>query len=88
MILEQDLTEKIETFKESCTNLDVSFTPKFHILFHHVKKFIEAKGEHLDVYSEQSSQVLHFDFGFHRSHCYKVSISNPDYEKKAATCHS
>ena len=68
MVLEQDFIEKIEAFKESCTNFNVFITPMFHNLFYHVEEFIEAKGEPLGAYSEQSSKPLDFNFGIHWSH--------------------
>ena len=80
MVLEKNFEEKISSFKSACTELPISITPKLHILFHHVKQFIDLENLPLGIFSEQASESVHHHFGTHWSQRYKRDMMQPDYE--------
>ena len=51
--LSDDFAESIAQFQRSCEVLPISITPKMHIVFHHVREFIESQGHSLGLYSEK-----------------------------------
>ena len=80
MKLEPDFEDKIHEFKILCEELPISITPKLHILFYHVPEFVKAVNNSLGLYSEQTSELVHHDFGILWNQRYKREIIHPDYE--------
>lgn len=79
--LHSDYKSKIEAFKRSYIDLDVSVTPKVHAVFFHVEDFCDLKNIGLGFYSEQAMEAVHFDFNSFWQR-YKVPIKNPEYSSK------
>jgi hypothetical protein len=77
MKLEPDFEDKIQEFKILCEELPISITQKLHILFHHVQEFVKAVNNSLGLYSEQTSELVHHDFGILWSQQYKQEIIHP-----------
>ena len=52
----------ISNFKREFLKLNISVTPKVHVVFHHVEEFCSLKGMGLGPWSEQTSESLHHEF--------------------------
>ena len=85
MSLGQDFAQLIQTFKESCSHLPVSITPKLHILFFHVPEFIQRRNMPLGIFSEQGSETVHQDFQKFWDTRYKRDMSHPNYADQLLT---
>ena len=65
--LKPDYEEAIQEFKQDYLGLGVSITPKVHMLFQHVKEFLEIKNRErgepvgLGLISEQAFECVHSD---------------------------
>ena len=59
MVLKPNWRTCITTFQEDYMACKISITPKAHILFGHVIKFIDDHKCGLGVYSEQSFETIH-----------------------------
>ena len=83
MELDSEFKKHIIEFKELYATLDISVTPKVHILIEHVPDFILKQGRSLGWFSEQALESSHYDF---LNNCwekqgYKRAIGHPDYAK-------
>ena len=79
--LHPDFEKKIKLFEKKYKELNISVTPKAHILFQHCAEFCNEHGEGLGAFSEQSGETLHSDFLVCWAR-YKRDQSHPDYCKQ------
>ena len=74
----------LKTFKDDYLALNISITPKVHILIEHVETFLDMKAslsgvsKGLGFYSEQSVESIHSDWK-HFWEKYKVPDEHPKY---------
>ncbi len=54
--------ETIDQFKPAYLALNVTISPKNHVIFDHVTQFCEEKKSGLGKFSEQASESVHSDF--------------------------
>lgn len=76
--LHSDFVEKIEAFKQSYLDLNISVTPKVHGVFYHVIDFCTKHEKGLGLYSEQAMEAVHFEFKSFWSK-YKLNSSHEKY---------
>lgn len=76
--LDPKYKESIENFKKSYLALEISVTPKIHIIFEHVVEFCEYYGQGLGYFSEQAMEAVHCDFKATWNN-YKISKDHEDY---------
>ena len=81
MKLNPEYDTYIKRFSDVYKDLDISVTPKVHILIKHVPEFIKKHNRSLGWYSEQSLETTHYDF---KRNCwekqgYKRSLGHTDY---------
>lgn len=69
----------ISTFSMAYKELEISITPKLHIVFDHVPQYCKAKGSGLGVYSEQAVESVHCKFRLFWARRKINSLSNPRY---------
>ena len=81
MNLEPDYKERVMNFKEAYLELEISVTPKVHMIFDHVIPFCELKEKGLGYYSEQASESVHYDFKTTWSN-YSRKMNDPKYGEK------
>ena len=88
------LKEDIENFKKEYLKLNITVTPKVHIVFAHLYPFLEDKAKAnngewvgLALYSEQAFESVHADFKKRWEH-FKVNNKNESYGAilKRAVC--
>ena len=58
-VLQPRFRDHISAFENSYNALEISVTPKIHILTRHVPQFCDHRGESLGRYSEQASEAVH-----------------------------
>ena len=79
--LEQNFENDIRKFEELYRMLDISVTPKMHLIFVHAAEFLKLKGlvAGLGAYSEQAMESAHHNFKkeWERS---KVGPNHPKYD--------
>ena len=63
--------------------MDITITPKVHILLMHVPDFTTKHNRSLGWYSEQTLESVHHDFKINcwEKQGYKRSIGHPDYSQ-------
>ncbi len=54
--------EAIDRFKRAYLALNLTVTPKIHVIFDHITQFCEEKKSGLGKFSEQASESVHSDF--------------------------
>ena len=82
--LQPGYQDKISLFQKEYLSLGVSVIPKAHIVFLHIKDFIESRDGPrvgLGVYSEQAFEALHRDF-LKVWQRFQVSHLNPNFGTK------
>ena len=78
--------EKISKFKECYKSLDLSITPKVHIVFQHIEEFLSMKStsqerKGLGYWSEQAFEAMHHDVKVESAGLI-VSETHPEYAQK------
>ena len=81
MVLDPKYNTYINIFEDIYKDLNISVTPKVHILINHVPEFLKKHNRSLGWYSEQTLESIHYDF---KRNCwekqgYKRSLRHPDY---------
>merc|ERR1712240_295075 len=73
----------IKDFKEIYLDLDISVTPKVHILIEHEPEFCKKHERSLGWYSEQALESCHYDFlrNCWEKQGFKRTIGHPDYAR-------
>ena len=80
--LDENYKEIIGQFTRDYKSLNISITPKVHIIMDHIVPFIEEIEQPLGIYSEQASESVHADFTKFWEK-YKVKfIHNPSYNRQ------
>ena len=79
MELKPDYKEHIAMFSKLYRELDISVTPKVHMVEKHIVDFLELKGEEggLGFWMEQAMEAVHHDFKIFWEK-YKVDIDHPE----------
>ena len=77
--LHPDYKEKISKFQERYIALNISVTPKLHVLFSHVPEFCQKVGKGLGSFSEQASESVHSDFNLTWQR-YRRQMNHPQYQ--------
>ena len=80
LTLKDNWKETIERFTNLYLALEISVTPKVHMVMHHLTDFFELKGEEhgLSYWTEQAFEAVHHDFKVIWER-YKVSPDHPEY---------
>lgn len=60
--LDPEFKDYLKSFKLSYLALEISVTPKIHIIFEHIEEFCEFSQQGLGYYSEQAMEAVHCDF--------------------------
>lgn len=60
--LAPSFAEDIQDFRRAFEKLNISLTPKIHMLTHHLSQYIERTQRGLSLDSEQALESCHFDF--------------------------
>lgn len=79
--LRPDFEQHISEFKKSYELLNISITPKVHIIMHHVGPFCEKHQMGLGFFAEQATESSHHDFNENWKH-FKVGEENDKYWDK------
>ena len=79
--LHPEFEKTVKLFEKKYKELNISITPKAHILFQHCIEFCHKNGEGLGAFSEQSGETLHSDFLVCWNR-YKREQSHSDYCKQ------
>ena len=82
-MLDTDYVRHIEAFSTQYRTLDISVTPKVHIVETHVAEFLKLKGERagLGFWSEQAMEAGHHDFKIEWEKV-KVSRNHTEYGER------
>ena len=84
--LEDDFLDKIQQFQDSYLAIpNASVTPKIHVVFHHIKDFVNRHMSPLGIYNEQVVEAAHQDFSHHWQQ-YKRLPSHPEYALRLKNC--
>ena len=84
--LEDDFLDKIQQFQDSYLAIpNASVTPKIHVVFHHIKDFVNRHMSPLGIYSKQVVEATHQDFSHHWQR-YKQLPSHPEYALRLKKC--
>ena len=82
------IREDIEKFQKCYLNLNITVTPKVHIVFDHLYPFLKDQNASntgawrgLAMYSEQAFEAIHADFKKRLEH-FKVNLDNEGYDGK------
>lgn len=79
--LDIGFTTYIKNFMDSYLALEISVTPKAHIVFFHVPQFCTKYNKPLGFFNEQAIETIHFEFkSFWEK--YKVEPDHKDYAKR------
>lgn len=65
-------------FIQEIQTANIHFTPKLHIVAHHIIDFCEMTGRSLGFYSEQASEQVHHLFNEHSKN-FTVNNNSPTY---------
>lgn len=76
--LKPEYSQRINAFKISYLDLNITVTPKVHTVFYHVEEFCKISGMGLGFYAEQAVESAHADFKKIWKK-YKVKKSNDNY---------
>lgn len=79
--LKETFETSIDKFKKNYLNLNITVTPKMHVVFHHVKDFCKKHGTGLGFFSEQAVESVHSDFEKYWTE-YKVFKEHDNYAGK------
>ena len=86
--MSETIKEDIEKFKAAYLDLDISVTPKVHIVFSHLYQFLadinasnSGEWHGLGMYSEQAFEAIHHHFKS-RWENFKVNPDNEHYAQR------
>ena len=77
--LSSTISADIKMFKDAYMALEISITPKLHILFDHIPQFCAEHNRGLSLYSEQASESVHSIFKLCWQKRLVKMMSNPRY---------
>ena len=79
--LRPNYEKHIAEFKESYELLNISITPKVHIIMHHIAQFCNKHQMGLGFFAEQATESSHYDFN-ETLKDFKVAGINEKYDAK------